>query len=324
MGGHDGGGGNGVVCYNPKGEIESVELLDFFEGRILDGYSIPDYPGNYKEIYNEALKKSASKNILAVISSGLRFEAGFKFLPKNIRLNPVNDSSEIFIPANCKIEQMANFQGTSRIFIVSDFWDRLSETGKAGLIMHEFMWYMERQAGATKSSRARRTVARFFADNYLFEPINHNVKKGDVICGATNPNHRTNNFTVGNSFFVSKIPGSESCLLSFNFLNSVLSFTKQTSILEDCSDWGFETNIATENTIPSLDETLDVVSYPEILVSHEISLYLETKYDQNNKPEKKVFRFQVQNNEFPGYDEKIVELDCHPISDEEFEDPWWL
>lgn len=328
-GGHDGGGGNGVVCYNPQGLIESVELLDFFEGRMLEGLSIPEYQGNYKAIYQSVIEKSASSGILKTMKQGNRLQAGFKFLPEGVRLNPINDSSEIFIPVNCKIEQLANFQGLSRIFIVKDFWNKLSETAKAGLLMHEFLWYMERESGAKKSSRARRTVARFFADNFEFEKINHNVKLGDVHCSATNPNHRVNEFTIGNSFFISHIKNTNSCVLSFNILNSILAFSKHTATLEFCNDWEFDKVWYTDanrsgRIITNTSETIEVMDHSEGIMSHEVTLSLDTKFNQNQLPEKKIFRYKVSNKEFPGYDEKTVELDCHPINENDLANPWWL
>lgn len=170
VGGHDGGGGQGVVCYNPQGEIESVKLLDFYEGEILYGLNVPEYEGTPLEIIKEVSEKFPYLN-----DAGFKDEMSitfnsFRFLPPGIRLKEINDGNVIYrIPNDCKIEQIANFQGISRIVIVGDFWEKMSPTHKAGLILHERFWYEERSGQIKHSARVKRNVARIFSDNLSLE-----------------------------------------------------------------------------------------------------------------------------------------------------------
>lgn len=325
LGGHDGGGGRGIVCYDQKGAIESVELLDFFEGRTLEGYSIPEYQADYKTIYAEVIKKAASAKILKTLLKADRIEKGLKFLPAGVRLNPIEDSNEIFIPSNCKIEQLANFQGVSRIFIVKDFWDKLTETSKAGLLMHEYVWYLERESGVKSSARARRTVARFFAENFDFGKIELDVKIGDINCNAINPYVDLGEGLKKNwgaSFYSTEIPGTNSCLLSFTHLNSVLNYTKHTAILKDCSDWNFGKAWQTSDDsryISNMTRSLEVISAPDNTLSHTVMLSLNVVNGE------RIFTLRSYNKEFPGFDDsKDMRLDCgHPLDATDLEDAWW-
>lgn len=320
LGGHDGGGGKGLICYDEKGNITSAELLDFFEGRTLEGLNIGDYPGDYKSIYNEVIKKSATQDILKTMSEGAKLAGGFKFLPKGIRLNSIDDSSEIFIPSNCKLEQVANFQGLSRIFIVKDFWDLLSETHKAGLLMHEFVWYLEREAGAKISSRARRTVARFFASDFNFEPYEIPLRNHRV-CMAFNTKRRDNKHVVATEFHIAEIPGTKSCELTFETINGLPAFSKQTALLEDCGEWGFSESSWTRTDIGTGNPTyaikvggLEVMSPQESIVTHQLILLMNATYDHTNGEQtSKSYTLSVNNKEFPGFDDPESELLCHTV-----------
>lgn len=182
VGGHDGGGGQGIVCYNPQEEIESVELLDFYEGKILEGLNIPEYEGEPIEILAKASNRFPflkGKNFLEEMTQTF---SAFRFLPSGVRLKEIDDGNVIYhVPRDCKIEQIANFQGVSRIVIVKDFWEKLSPTHKAGLILHERFWYEERSQGVRHSARVKRNVARIFSDNLLLEKQEPRNDFSDVV-----------------------------------------------------------------------------------------------------------------------------------------------
>lgn len=327
MGGTDGGGGRGVVCYADANQkvIESVELLDFYEGRLLEGYNISEQHGSFNEIYREMIKKSASKSILQTMEYGEKLLKGFKFLSTGVRLKPVDDSGEIFIPANCKIEQVANFQGLSRIFIVKDFWDYLSETSKAGLLMHELIWFVDRSAGAEISSRARRTVARFFADNYEFHKVVMNPKVGDWTCASSNPNHRTNDITAGNTFILSQIPNTDNCELRFGLLNSSLVFTEAKAIYEDCSELQMGGTYEDDMWDRNLTTTLEVISTNDEVVTHDFTWIFDIKYVRTGNTVEIVRKdsIRISNREFPGYDQKEVPLQCYQLDEEDISEGNW-
>lgn len=311
-GGSDGGGGNGVVCFNsqnPK-EILSVELLDLYEGRALEGLEYTEKSGDYLAIYNDVAKKAASKLVSIILGQGKELAKGIKLLPSGVRLRSINDSNEIFIPENCRVEQIANFQGPSRIFIVSDYWNLLSGTNKAALLMHEMLWRMERDRGYASSARARRTVSRFFADNYEFERIDHEVKLGDLFCvsGLMDMAY------YKTSFFVIK-QSDDKCLFSFENLNGAPAYSKTAFTHNYCNEFMGHSEGYGFSTVH------EVYTYPESQVSHYIRLNTQTSLAGEFSAVTR--KIQIQNLEFPGFDDKMDNLHCSPITEENLNNPWW-
>ena len=307
-GGTDGGGGRGVVCFTDSTQevIESVEVLDLYEGRMLEGYKIPERSGEYETIYKDVVRqKAADYGIKEALLSANELVEGFKFLPKGVRLNKVDDSSEIFIPSNCSIEQLVNFQGKSRIFVVSDFWNRLSETSKAALLMHEWIWAGEREFGTKTSVRARRTVARFFAEDYDFGKKELHMTQEDYLCTAGEENSEMP--VIGASFVLSKVNGGKSCNLTFMFLNNTVTYSQQTAVIEGCELFDFDSEVPqAENS--GFAAAANVISHNDNSNTHRI--ILKTKPGQKNT-------IDIMNLEFPGFDQKNLTLTCGKLRDPE-------
>jgi hypothetical protein len=319
IGGHDGGGGQGVVCYEGS-EIRSVELLDFYEGRILEDYEIESFPGDYLQIYDHVTKSKSPTSRIAKFFSVAPQAVKFKFLSKGLRLNKIEDSGSFVLPVDCKIEQIANFQGVKRVFIVQDFWEKMSETDKAGLYMHEYLWFLERLKGVKKSIRVRRNVARFFSKNFNFigDPVVGSV--GDLDCVA----YDKDNDYQSTQFLLSKIHGTNQCKLSFYYLNGERVFTKHESILEGCDEFIF--------TEPWVNFPVDIKSSFEVYdeksrsLTHLVSLSVSsTKSSHDDESYERSYGLQVKNLEFPGLDdEKELGLLCNGgITQEDMQDVWW-
>lgn len=325
-GGHDGGGGKGLVCYTDQTfeEIKSVELFDFFEGRMLEGLIIPSLHGDFKAIYSQIIRKSSSKKVKELMDEGSKISKGFKFLPKGVRLKPIDDSNEIFIPKECRIEQLANFQGMSRIFIVSDFWDRMSEVDRAGLLMHEFLWTTERLSGATSSARARRTVARFFAENYNFSQMNFNPELGDIICSSGNSRNRLNTMSVGIQFLVKKRENSNECEITFNYVSGLPVMNQTTTVWEDCRENDILVGGASPTNPPSDMQVYLGFEYALPLYSDDIWSHTMTwKKDFKGEVPKMYMTVKVSNMEFPGFDDPEETLTCDQIDENDLKEPWW-
>jgi hypothetical protein len=172
MGGVVGGGGNGVVCRNGS-EIISVELLDLYESRILYGR---DYDSMEHLTLDEALEWASTKlysyDFKPAESNYYFFKgiySGFRFLPPGVRLDPINDSGHIFIPAGCKIEQVANFYSNDKVFVVSDFYEKMDNLNRAALVVHEALWWKDRLMKVETSRYARRLVGAIFDRDFVFE-----------------------------------------------------------------------------------------------------------------------------------------------------------
>lgn len=158
-------GGNTVICRNTNGKISSVQLLDFYEGEALFGLTIPKKPASYL-----VQARQVASNLESVVGNRHRqlverVIANLRFLPKGVRLKVVDDSDDILIPPkSCSVEQTALFTDDGLIHIVSDYWSLMSETDKAGLILHEALYsFMRMYSGATDSVRSRKINAYAFS-----------------------------------------------------------------------------------------------------------------------------------------------------------------
>lgn len=186
-GGVDGGGGNGVVCRDSSDSITSVRMLDLYEGEILYSLQFSDSFSTVENALKEVSQKMHAPHLEYMFLSTLN---NFKMLPTGVRLKPINDSGHIFIPSNCKIEQVANYYNSKMIYVVSDFYNKMSLTDKVGLIVHETLYYMDRLNNVTNSRYSRRVTAHALSDNFEFEAPYEDapIKKG-LFC--TTPIGRT-------------------------------------------------------------------------------------------------------------------------------------
>jgi hypothetical protein len=191
-GGVDGGGGKGVVCRNPDQSIQSVELLDLWEARVLYrrqvvplGETIAD---QVRSAAN-ALKRSIYYGIIPTVETPFYFRDENDVLKtimnlttyfdnfnspdshvamvSGISLSLTEDSYEIAKPSNCEIEQIVvyrSFQSGTDIWISKDLLDKMDETNKAALIAHEaFYGFAKYYLNETNSIRIRRAIGYVFS-----------------------------------------------------------------------------------------------------------------------------------------------------------------
>jgi hypothetical protein len=204
----DGGGGKGIVCYNEDNSIQSVELLDLFEGRVKQNYSFSHLDSLPKEqIISESLKTLQMKRLInhsyqakdgwsvgrkdkdqeleaiqyfiSDFNVALANDEGhgttnylnFQFL-KGQKLNPTEDSFEIFYPKTCQVEQIAVYKdqkgsGSFRLYINYDLFKLMDEKNKAALILHEAIYSVLRgRSYDTNSIRTRLLISKIFANEY--------------------------------------------------------------------------------------------------------------------------------------------------------------
>jgi hypothetical protein len=320
----DGGGGRGVVCKNSDNSIASVELLDFFEGRNLEGYTIPSRSGDFNSIIQkEFVNKTNYRGNLKFLNKEWlpKVKNGLKILPPGFRLEKVEDSGEIFnLPSNCSIEQLANFQGISRIFIVGDYWNKMSETSKAGLVVHEYLWFFERITGVETSSRIRRTVARYFASNFNFEKFNFsNLKVGDIACESLSA-AQSNSKRMGSVFFIQK--RNDEHTVTFSRLNGAM--LHQPHVIHMDETWS-DFSDAILNLGQGIIGQFFTKPMNSNIESHELMIDVEP--DRAEFEEKKI-RIRASNLEFPGYDDEEFEnMECNKLSQKDLNllpiQAWW-
>ena len=114
-------------------------------------------------------------------------------------LKPIDDSDHIFIPPGCKVEQVANFYNFNKVFIVSDIYNMFSELDKLALILHETIYFHERNNGVTNSRYARRVTAHLLSSGFKAEPITEGLDWfTDFYCSTNQydelPSDRPTNF----------------------------------------------------------------------------------------------------------------------------------
>lgn len=158
-----GNGGDILVCKDDKGAIQSLELLDYYEGRslrqieqiVLPEQSIQEATNSVlSKLYNKAPNSSLKiKKYIDQFWEEARFVEKAKFVD-------INDSEHLFFPPGCSVEQVAiqsnpKFQGDPRYIISKDLWDLMPLQQKVGLIFHEALYKMAIEKGAVNSINTR-------------------------------------------------------------------------------------------------------------------------------------------------------------------------
>lgn len=181
-GGVDGGGGKSIVCRDNSGIIQSAEILDLYEGRIMFGLNI------YESNEPMASQIKAALNAIPVNSRGLievyanQVQKNMKITPAGTQLLPIDDSFEVIAPKGCTAEQAANYYNDKMILVSGDIWANLSETGKAALILHEAVYAVNRVAGATNSRQSRHIVANIFDPSTRWTDIKDQLPQQALTC----------------------------------------------------------------------------------------------------------------------------------------------
>jgi hypothetical protein len=208
-GGMHGGGGKGVVCRNTDGSIKSVELLDLWEAREIYGREINYSDEPVEKQYKEALTSlrraipkfdvSDSQEFSWILSHSY-LEGGtansiFKQInKKNFKLPDTNDAYEEFLPdesTGCRIEQIVTVfdleqPRTSKANINSLLYDKLDNTSKAALNLHESLYAALRIIyGEDNSKRTRRAIGAVFS-GLAFSDVARYLIKPRVVCSQNN------------------------------------------------------------------------------------------------------------------------------------------
>jgi hypothetical protein len=160
-----GNGGNLIVCTDPSGKINTVQLLDYFEleqngGKLNINTELPTYEEMLLDIFNRwrnvaPIRMKQYTSWLQNFSS----EAGFY---SGVQIPPTEDTGVISIPKGCTIQPGA-FQrpdsqllpGVKRYIINKDLWDLMSDEQKAGLVLHELIYREGIIAGHSSSFSTR-------------------------------------------------------------------------------------------------------------------------------------------------------------------------
>lgn len=171
-------GGDAVVC--KKAENSTALVLDQYEASNLFGLTIDLGDENLAveekvKIAINRLEKISPLRHKAYKNFAQSFMTEAQFI-KDAKFKNVDDSEHILIPNGCTIEQAAvqiapKYPGAKRYFIDNDIWQLMSNTSKAGLIIHEIVY---REALDHKDSRAVRYIGSVISSVYA-ETYNENT-----------------------------------------------------------------------------------------------------------------------------------------------------
>ncbi len=193
------GGGIGVVCNGAQGKIQSVELLDLYEGRVRYHLNLVSSSGNTEQDYLASVKRLWERygwdNILIneeVRRGYANFFDKIQWTKPGKKLAFLNDQGETApVPANCHLEQIVIFTDFSidknkdqEIKMDSDLWARLTSLEQAALIQHELFYVVERSLFEKTSEGTRAGIAALFSTNAI--PVLAGIPAGSLRCESDN------------------------------------------------------------------------------------------------------------------------------------------
>ncbi len=176
----NGGGGKGVLCKNSN----AIEVLDLYEAKFVYGLELENSRGSYDADLRFALER-VTKHLHwsstgpgdieeAIAYAKKLFQDTVTFIPAGSRLKVTKDSYEPIVAEGCDVVQVAFYYNEEKILIDKDYWDRLSSLNQVALFIHEILYKMDRDYGATDSRESRKFVGRLFSTTPL-KPISDSI-----------------------------------------------------------------------------------------------------------------------------------------------------
>jgi len=200
-----GGGGAAVVCKNSQGVTNSVKLLDLYEAELNSHLKIPRSAKPMVQQIGEALAKTDEffrydlKEQLQKIS--------VNYLPTNVTQRQPYDLGDdpIVVEDHCSVEWVAFYRdGNESLQIVTKYFNQMSRTDQAALMIHESVYRIRRsKLDDSSSAESREIVSGFFSPsvsrNQLAELTQDMRTPSNRIFRAALPAHfdvdvRTNTF----------------------------------------------------------------------------------------------------------------------------------
>ena len=202
--GHENGNcGGGIVC--GQGDHMTVELLDFWEAEVLNGIKIERSRLSLDLQLQMAFQRLQNHKFADILELRSIFNNMHEMLDKNfdkiylpagIAIAPPEDARNLYIKKGCKLEGIAIYDDNKNILrFDNDLFSKLSQTDRAGLLIHEAVYkYLRDKYGATDSILARHITACAFSTypckelDFLSE-VPTNSKNSQWNCKAKDETH---------------------------------------------------------------------------------------------------------------------------------------
>lgn len=173
-----GNGGVVIECQDLQTQKMTYEVFDLYESEILYGYKYDH--ANQKPAFDQAQDFVGQ---LEKLGNFTEYDVGplsfyleeiknhIIFLPSGTGLKLIGDLDEFISPRNCNLIQTINYLNRERIYVDTDTWNKLTESQKAALLLHEAVYAFYRKGYDTvlktekNSVRTRRTIGYFLATN---------------------------------------------------------------------------------------------------------------------------------------------------------------
>lgn len=159
-----GNGGDAVVCRDESGAITSAEMYDYFEATNLreipldlGGDGLDEWQRVEYVLARLGLRQPAHarhyRDLVTFFRSEMRVVANVDFID-------IPDSDPLVLPTGCEVKQAAiqrtpTFPEDRHFLVSAEIWNAMRTRDRAGLILHEVLYFDLIQAGATNSVAAR-------------------------------------------------------------------------------------------------------------------------------------------------------------------------
>jgi hypothetical protein len=185
-GGVSGGGGNAIVCER-NGEIQSVELLDLYEGREghpvqyyeLSGDLSKDFAKVSSKIYpddRDDYKLNQLGNSFIVVLNNL------KDIPSDAEFTPTDDTKALYLPKGCVLKPVINYFSHNEILIDRNLFNRMDYRNQLALYLHETLYLEEREQGVVDSRYIRKLVGQAFQNKTMITSHDYLFQKTELKC----------------------------------------------------------------------------------------------------------------------------------------------
>ncbi len=199
-GGHESNSGGAFVCRDGNGGVQSVKLLDLFEGENLYSLVPMQSKATVAQLLEDALAKvqrASDPLVTSALGSPLsqalrplllKIQNEGISLPIGVGIAPPNDMEHELTMEGCPLEGAISWNDkTNKIYKNMRIISKMDNVSKAALYFHEAFYRLLRDKGGESTAvRTRKVTASVFSDAQLI-PIGQGLPTQNVeLCRSNN------------------------------------------------------------------------------------------------------------------------------------------